>query len=388
MGLLDKLFGNRPRPGRDDGYFQTLTAYSPAFTSWNGQLYEAELIRSAIDARARHISKLKCEFIGAAKPKLKSKMLKAPNEWQTWSQFLYRVSTILDNTTNCFIVPVFDEFEEVSGFYPVLTTMCQIKDFGGEPWLQYTFQSGQTAAIELKRCAILTKFQFQDDFFGSGNAALTPTMQMLSIQNQGVREAVKNSNTFRFMARVNNFSKPSDLANERKRFSRENLQGEDGGILLFPNTYSDIRQIEQKAYTVDKSEREEIRTSVYNYFGVNEDVLQNKAFGDRWQAFYEGAIEPFAVQFSEALTRAMFTFSEQGNGNMVMLTANRLQYMSTQEKLNVSSQLADRGILNRDEVREIWNLPPLPDGAGQAYVIRGEYKNADEATEETNNEQT
>ena len=29
--------------------------------------------------------------------------------------------------------------------------------------------------------------------------------------------------------------------------------------------------------------------------------------------------------------------------------------------------------MNRDEIREIWNLPPLPDGAGQAYTIRGEY---------------
>ena len=61
-----------------------------------------------------------------------------------------------------------------------------------------------------------------------------------------------------------------------------------------------------------------------------------------------------------------------------MATANRLQYMSNQEKLNVSAQLADRGILNRDEVREIWNLPPLPDGEGQAYIIRGEYWNANE----------
>ena len=52
--------------------------------------------------------------------------------------------------------------------------------------------------------------------------------------------------------------------------------------------------------------------------------------------------------------------------------------MSNQEKLNVSAQLADRGILNRDEVREIWNLPPLPDGEGQAYIIRGEYWNANE----------
>jgi len=111
---------------------------------------------------------------------------------------------------------------------------------------------------------------------------------------------------------------------------------------------------------------------------VNEDVLQNKAFGDRWQAFYEGAIEPFAVQFSEVMTKMLFTLREQAQGNSVTATSNRLQYMTTTEKLNVSSQMADRGIMNRDEIREIWNLPPLPDGQGQAYTIRGEYMTIDE----------
>ena len=78
------------------------------------------------------------------------------------------------------------------------------------------------------------------------------------------------------------------------------------------------------------------------------------------------------------MTKMLFTFRERSTGNFVMATSNRLQYMTTSEKLNVSAQMADRGILNRDEVREIWNLPPLPDGAGQVYTIRGEYYNADE----------
>jgi hypothetical protein len=142
---------------------------------------------------------------------------------------------------------------------------------------------------------------------------------------------------------------------------------------LFPNTYADIKQIDQTAYTVPEAERNEIRTNVYNYFAVNEDVLQSKAYGDAWAAFYESVVEPFAIQFSETVTAATFTESEIQRGSFVMLTANRLQYMSTTEKLNVSAQLADRGILNRDEIREIWNLPPIPEGAGQAYTIRGEY---------------
>jgi hypothetical protein len=69
---------------------------------------------------------------------------------------------------------------------------------------------------------------------------------------------------------------------------------------------------------------------------------------------------------------------EQSQGNSVIATANRLQYMSNSDKLAVSSQMLDRGIMNRDEIREIWQLPPLPDGEGQAYIIRGEYYSTDE----------
>jgi hypothetical protein len=221
----------------------------------------------------------------------------------------------------------------------------------------------------------LTRFQYKSDFFGEKNNALDSVMELEHLNDEGIKEAVKNGAHYRFLARVNNFSSTEDLKRERIRFSEANLKSEDnnGGILLFPNTYTDIRQIDPQSYTVPETEQEEIRRNVYNYFGINEDVLQSKAYGDAWAAFYESVVEPFAIQFSETVTAATFTESEIQRGSFVMLTANRLQYMSTAEKLNVSAQLADRGILNRDEIREIWNLPPIPEGAGQAYTIRGEY---------------
>lgn len=377
MGLFDVLFKkqNKDVAKVNDGYFQTLTAYKPHFSSWNGKLYESALVRSAIDARARHISKLKVEIIGSAQPKLQAKLKQKPNSFQTWSQFLYRTSTILDMHNTAVIVPVYDDWMEVTGYFPVLPVKCVVVEYEGEPWLRYEFNTHKKAAVPMSECAVLTKYQYSSDFFGEPNNALDATMKLEHMNNEAIEEAVKNGAQYRFLARVNNFSTVSDLKNERLRFSEANLKSDDAnnGILLFPNTYTDIRQIDQSAYTVPAEELEEIRTNVYNYFGVNEDVLQSKAYGDAWSAFYESAVEPFAIQFSETMTHAMFTENEISRGTLLMLTANRLQYMSTNEKLNVSSQMADRGIMNRDEIREIWNLPPLPDGQGQAYTIRGEY---------------
>lgn len=373
MGLFEKIFKRPYKRGDPTGFFQTLTAYTPAFTTWGGALYESELVRSAIHAKATHISKLKIEIQGTAKPRLRTKLRNGPNEFQTWGQFLYRLSTILDMQNTAFIVPVLDDYMEMTGFYPVLPSRCEIIEYSGEPWLKYHFTNGETAVVEMCRCGIMNKFQYRDDFFGESNAALTPTMELIDLQNQGIAEGVKSSATFRFMAKLNNFSKPEDLSKERKRFTRENLQQDSGGILLFPNTYSEIQQIKSQPFVIDADQMEVIRTNVFDYFGINEDVIQNKAFGDAWEAFYEGSIEPFAIQYSDVSTKMTFTERERASGSFIMATANRLQYMSNQDKLNVSSQMADRGIMNRDEIREIWNLPPLPDGQGQAYTIRGEY---------------
>lgn len=389
MGLFDFLFKNRPQPRGDyEGVFKMLNGYTPHFTTWGGGMYESELIRAAINARATHISKLHIEMIGAAKPALQSKMRKGPNRFQTWSQFLYRASTILDVHNTLFIIPVYDDFGEPSGVYTPLPSRCEVVQYDGVPYLRYEFSDGKRAAIELENCGIMTKYQYKHDLMGENNHALFPTMDLIHIQNQGIQEGVKSAATYRFMAQVNNFTKAEDLANERKRFTEENFgrESQAGGLLLFPSTYKDIKQIEAKPWIVDKDQVEIIKHGVYEYFGVNADILENKAIGDAWSAFYEGAVEPWAIQFSEVMTRMLYTFREQGQGNEVMATANRLQYMSNQDKLAVAAQMADRGLMTRNELREIFNLAPLPDDLGNTIPARGEYYNVGENNDDEGNQ--
>jgi hypothetical protein len=50
--------------------------------------------------------------------------------------------------------------------------------------------------------------------------------------------------------------------------------------------------------------------------------------------------------------------------------------MSNKDKLDVSNGLLDRGIMSINDVREIWNLPPVE--GGDVRIIRGEYYNADQ----------
>ena len=386
MSLLDKIFRPSDAKKSEDAlkdarsFFQTLTAYAPVFTNWGGAIYESEIVRASIDARARHISKLKVEVNGSANPSLQAKLRLGPNQWQTWSQFLYRVSTILDVNNTAFIVPVFDERMIITGIFPVLPSSCSLVEYDNEICLRYQFSNGQYAAVEFRKCAVLTKHQYRHDFFGDSNKALRETMQLIHIQNQGVEEGVKNAATFRFMAQLNNFASAEDLAKERTRFTEANLSTESksGGFLLFPSTYKDIKQIDVKPYSADADQMAQIRENVFNYFGVSEEVLQNKAKAEDLEGFFDGCIEPFAIQFSEALTKMLFSERERAQGSFLIANANRLQYMSTAQKVQMAKELGDRGAILIDEIRELFNYAPLSDGAGQVAPIRGEYKATDE----------
>lgn len=371
MGAFDFLF-KRPKVAKQvNGYFQMLDGYTPIFTSYDGGVYEMELTRSCIHTFANHCSKLQPHVEGPDTRHLKDVLEGRVNPFMTFSQFVYKVATIYDAKNTCFIAPVLDEFDRLVGYYPVNPAQTEIIDVGGDPWLRYKFQSGQWAAIELSRCGVVSKYLYNSDVVGEDNKALQPTLQLLNTQNQGIAEGIKNSASFRFMATVANFSKDKDLSKERQRWVSENMGADSGGLALFPNTYTNVQQIQSAAKVVDPEQMNIIQDRVFNYFGSNKDVLQNKTVGDSWGAYYEGKISPFALQLSQALTVMTYTAQERKRKNAIVLSANRLQYMTNVDKLNVSSQMFDRGLMTTNMIMDIWDLPHVEDG--DKRYIRKEY---------------
>lgn len=377
MGLKELLFPKKIEEQKQKALakstFELLNGYTPVFRTWSGEIYESQFVRSAIDAIARHASKLAITIGGGTKSTLLTRLKKRPNSFQTWSQFLYNFASILYVTNTAFIIPLRNKYGDKIGVYPLFATHYElVKDDRGELWVRFTLDNNERTAEKLSDIGILSRFQLKSVFFGASNACLDETMQLISIQRQGIQEYAKNANSYRFMAKLTNFAKAEDLANERQRFDAENFQNKNGGgLLLFPNTYAEIKQITSQDFVVDTEQMKLIERNVYDYFGVNENIIQNKAHGDEFLAFYEGAIEPFAIQLSEVMTFMLFTETEIGHGAEIFFTSNRIQYMNNADKLSVSRDLADRGVLSINEVREIWQLPPV--SGGDRHILRGEY---------------
>ena len=377
MGLFEKIFGRREpvAAAKAKTTFQLLEGYTPAFYNWNGSIYESDLIRAALDAHGRHAAKLSVNFAGEAQKALKNRMQIAPNDFQTWAQFLYRQAVILYCRNTAFVVRQIGEYGETTGIVEIAPDSWEVVEYQGKPYVRFTFGNGKRAAVELDQLGILTRFQYRNELFGENNEALKATLDLIKMQRQGITEGIKNGASYRFMAQSDNWSTDEDLANEMERFNQYTFQNmkTSGGTILFPNTYKNIQQIRQESYKIDADQMKVIETNVFDYFGVNEKILQNSAFGDEWLAFYEGAVEWLAIQLSEVITRMLFSERERQFGNRVWFSSNRLQYMSNADKMNAISQMADRGLMTRNELREILNLTPLPEPFGSQIPARGEY---------------
>lgn len=380
MGLKELLFPKKKedkqqiRMARDT--FKVIEGYVPSFRTWRGEIYESIIVRASIDAVARHASKLAVTIEGGTKSELLTQIKKEPNPFQTWSQFLYRLATILYVRNTAFVIPLRDKYGDKIGVYPLNPIdFSLVIDNNNELWVRFKLKDNAATAEKLSDIGILTRYQFKSEFFGDSNEALDETMQLISIQRQGIEEYTKNANSYRFWAKASNFSMASDLANERQRFDVENFQKKNGGgILLFPNTYNDIHQMSAQSFSIDTEEMKLIDRNVYDYFGVNEDVIQNKSHGDEFAAFYEGAIEPLAIQLSQVMTRMLFSDRQTAFAAGIYFTSNRIQYMNNSDKLSVSRDLVDRAILSINEARDIWQLPPIP--GGDRHILRGEYYDA------------
>lgn len=381
MGVFETIFRKPKADLKAEGYFKMLNGYTPVFSNAPESIYEMELTRAAIHSFASFASKLKPEISGTAQKNLERTLQFKPNPFMDTSKFIYRIATILSVNNTCFIVPIEDEFGGLIGYYPLLPQRCEVVEYNGAPFLRYTFGSGQKAAIEFERVGVMTQFQYTDDFFGESNAALRPTMQLIHTQNQGIINGVKNSASIRFLAKVANMLKPEDITKERKRFTADNLSAENqSGMVIYDAKFADVKPIESKPFTVNAAQMAQINENVFNYFGTNAGILQNKYTEDEWNAYYEGKIEPFAIQLSLVMSNMTYTARELSFGNAITFTANRLQYASNQTKLNISTQLFDRGLLNRNGVMDVWNMAHVE--GGEKYYIRKEYAEVSELGKE------
>jgi len=123
--------------------------------------------------------------------------------------------------------------------------------------------------------------------------------------------------------------------------------------------------------------QKEVNKRLYNYFNINEKIIQSDYNENEWIAFFESCIEPILKQLSDTFTKALFNRKERSYGNRIVFEGADMAFASLRTKLALQA-MVDRGAMSPNEWRRTMNMPPVPNG--DVYLLRKDTGTAREGT--------
>ena len=361
MGVLQKLFGHTKLYQKYQT-FKELGGFMAIFRPFGNEIYRSALVRSCIRPLAEQTSKANPH---SSDPQIERMLTYAPNPFMNGKDFLAKCRNILEVKNTLFIYIARQPNGKPSGFYPVPYATYEAVEYMNGLFIKFTFNS--TAMNELvvpwADLAVARKDYLFSDIGGEDNAALLPTLDMISTTEQGVANAVKATSNLRgILKHTKTMIDEEDVKKSRDRFVQDYLSLENSGGIAALDPTMEFIPISMSPIVATFEQMKEFRENVYRYFGVNEHIVQGCANDEEMESFYQMRIEPFLVALSLELTRKVFTERQLAYDKVfIEFTADRLQFASTETKLKYVA-MVDRGAMTPNEWRASLNLPPIDGG--------------------------
>lgn len=369
MGFFNRFFNKK----EENGYtLKLVTETGNGFFNFNGNLYQSDIIRACIRPKAKAIGKLTGKHIRKVKdgivinPDVYLKfLLEEPNPYMTGQVFQEKMAIQLELNNNAFALIVRDENGFPVQLYPVPAYGVQAKyKKDGTLYLRFNLRNGKILEADYTDFIHLRQDFNDNDLFGDSPApALTPLMEVVTTIDQGLIKSVQNSSVIRWLMKFKSALRPEDIKLNIKEFTQTYLDvdSEYSGVVGSDTKY-DLEQVKTEAgFVINAAQMKEVAKRIYDFFGTNEAIVQNKWKEDEWNSYYEGQIEPVNKQMQGEYTRKLFTRKERGFGNTIMFDSSSLAYASMSSKLQLV-QLVDRGMMTPNEARLILNLSPIEGG--------------------------
>ena len=347
-----------------------LNSYNPYFSTASENIYDSKVARTCIDRIATHCAKLIPKHIQnnvgtVINGDINFLLQHQPNPIMNTFDFIYKTISMLYTDSNAFVY-IQKEFGAdgkpfIKAFYPVLAVsydLLQGKD--DKMYLQFQFINGKTYTIPYLDLIHLRLFYNKHDIYGTSNRILRTDLETALTTSEGIKNAIKTSNNLKGILKfTNTMLKPKDIKENKDAFVKDFLSMENTSGIASLDAKAEFEPLNLKPITLDKAQMEQVNYNIYDYFGISENVVRNHFTDEEWNAFYEGVIEPRAIQMSYAFTNKIFSDEAIRKGNKIVFTANRLQYQSLDKKIKLLQQTLPYGIFTKDMVLEILDLPPI-----------------------------
>ena len=365
--IFDKLLKKTTKKNITEIVNETLYGFS----GYSGDAYSNDIFREAVDAIARNAGKLKGSHVVVYEDKRRvsddgklNRLLQTrPNRYMSAYDFLYKLITRLFLYNNSFAYLDRDERGLLQAIYPITATQVNIlKDPTGSLFCGFMLKNGREVILPYTDIIHLRRFYNDGEILGEDNGAIGSGIELAQTQNEGIINGIKSGATIRGILNFTQIMSASKLKEEKDAFVKDYLElGHEGGVIA-TDQKMEYTPIDHKPVILDADQSKEIKTKIYNYLGLTENIVNSSYTEDEYAAFYESTLEPIAIALSQEFTAKIFNDREQSYGNMIVFESGRLQFTSNKTKVNLIAQLAPYGLLTINQALEILNLPSVKDG--------------------------
>lgn len=373
--LFNMIFGNKNQTNTvTKTELQLLSGYNAKFTTINSNIYDSKVARQCIDRIATHCAKLIPKHIQDSignniKGEINFMLQNEPNPIMNTFDFIYKTISMLYTDSNAFVYIAKDRDGFITGFYPILAMNYDLlQDQANKIYLQFKFVNGKQYTLPYLELIHLRLFYNQNDIFGTNNKILLTDIESTHTASEGIKNAIKTSNNLKGIIKYDAVLKEKDIKASKDAFVKDflNLENESGIAAI--DGKGDFKEINLKPITLDKDQLERVNYNIFDYFGISDKIVNNSYNAEEWNAFFEGVIEPRAIQMSGAFTNKIFSYPARREGHKIVFTTNRLQYASLSNKINLIKVAGAFGLLTKDDGREILDMAPLGGEEGKKIL--------------------
>ena len=367
-----KLFGRLKNVLKTEQY-KMITDTGNGFYTWNGKLYQSDIVRACIKPKTKAIGKAVATHIRKTITQNATKLeknpvpyirflLEEPNEYMTGQVMQEKVANQLALNNNAFILILRDAYGLPCALYPIPCTAVETKYIDTVLYLKFYFQNGKSNTFPYSEIIHLRDDYFNNDIFGENpGEALTQMMNVVSVIDQGIVKAVKNGGVITWLLKFTSSLRPEDLKTQAQEFAENFLETSKSMGVAATDSKSEAKQINPNDYVPNAAQIDRTTKRIYAFFNTNEKIVNSNYTEDEWISYYEAAIEPLLQQMSGEYTRKLFSRRERGCGNKIIFESSSLTFASMSTKLQLVT-LMDRGAMTPNEVREYLGLPPVNGG--------------------------
>lgn len=363
--FFETIFGKK-EPKKELSTYKVLNGYEAFFSMWGKNIYDSKVARTAIDRIATHAAKLTPKHIQndinhPIKGEINYMLQTKPNPIMTTYDFIYKIVSQLYTYNNAFVFIAKDSRGYITGFYPILSYEDKLlQDKAGNIYLKFKFINGKHYTLPYIELIHLRRFYNDDDFWGTSNKVLYTDLETAHTSSEGIKNAIKTTNSLKGILNFTNaMIKSEDIKKNRDNFVKDFLgEGNHSGIAAL-DSKATFQDINMKPITLDDEQLKRVNQNIYDYFGISEEMIRNDYNPEKWNAFFEGVIEPLAIQLEEAFTNAIFNEVSIKEGHRIIFTTHRLQYASIDSKIKLLQTILPYGLVTKDTALELLDMHPI-----------------------------